>query len=80
MPEKKASAAKLEGLPAWAAEKYLALYSDRADSGGIGVAYTISQDVQVARKQPEKTGFCERNVAISFVELLPQTGQAIIKK
>jgi hypothetical protein len=38
MPEKKASANRLEGLPAWAAEKYLALYSDRADSSGIGVA------------------------------------------
>jgi|LauGreStaDraftv2_3_1035109.scaffolds.fasta_scaffold1633064_1 hypothetical protein len=40
----------------------------------------MSQDEQVAREQPEKTGFCARNLAISFVELLPQTGQAIIEK
>ena len=38
MPEKKASANRLDGLPAWADEKYLALYCDRADSDGIGVA------------------------------------------
>jgi hypothetical protein len=40
----------------------------------------MSQDEQVAREHPEKTEFCDRNIAIPFVELFPQTGQVIIKK
>ena len=49
-------------------------------SEGIGAANTISQNEQSARIQSEKTALWYRNGATIFIELLPQTGQEIIKK